>query len=113
MHGLRLVHVRGTVLTLLRGSDSAGSGLGTVWGVTFHHELYLLVTECDFSPQEALHAGTALTAKLFGWKDGGQIAQGFKADLVLIEGNPLDDIDATLNIRSVWRDGIQAKEFQK
>jgi imidazolonepropionase-like amidohydrolase len=77
--------------------------------VTFHHELYLLVTKCGFSPKEALYAGTALTAKLFGWKDRGRIAQGLKADLVLIEGNPLDDIDATLNIRSVWRDGVQAK----
>lgn len=101
------------MLTILRGSDSAGPGLGTAWGVTFHHELFLLVKECGFSPKEALHAGTALTAKLFGWNDRGQIAQGLKADLVLIGGNPLDDIDATLNIRSVWRDGIQAKEFQQ
>ncbi|KAI9742755.1 MAG: hypothetical protein M1818_003484 [Claussenomyces sp. TS43310] len=108
-----LCRCRGTVLTFLGGSDSAGLGLGTAWGVSFHHELYLLVKECDFSPKEALHAGTALTAKLFGWKNRGQIAQGPKADLVLIEGNQLDDIDATLNIGSIWRDGIQAKEFQK
>ena len=87
--------------------------MGTAWGVSFHHELYLLVKECKFTPKEALHAVTDLTAKLFGWKDRGQIAPGLKADLVLIEGNPLDDIDATLNIRSVWHDGIQAKEFQK
>lgn len=100
-------------LTLLRGTDAAGAGLGVGWGVSFHHELYLLVKECGFSPKEALHAGTALTAKLFGWNDRGRIAKGLKADLVLIEGNPLNDIDATLNIRSVWRDGIQAKEFQK
>ncbi len=100
------------MLTFLRGSDSAGPGLGTAWGATFHHELYLLVNECGFSPMEALHAGTALTAKLFGWKDRGLIAPGFKADLVLIEGNPVDDIEATLNIRTVWRDGIKAKEFQ-
>ncbi|KAI0136838.1 hypothetical protein BJ170DRAFT_677709 [Xylariales sp. AK1849] len=93
--------------------DLLARGVGTVWGVSFYHELYLLVKECDFSSEEALHAATALTAKLFGWKDRGQIAQGFKADLILIEGNPLDDIDVTLNIRSVWRDGIQAKEFQK
>ncbi|KAF7556161.1 hypothetical protein G7Z17_g1639 [Cylindrodendrum hubeiense] len=99
-------------IPIIVGSDSAGPGLGTAWGATFHHELYLLVKECGFSPKEALHAGTALTAKLFGWKDRGQIAQGLKADLVLIEGNPLNDIDVTLNIRSVWRDGIQAKEFQ-
>ncbi|EXJ89343.1 hypothetical protein A1O3_02410 [Capronia epimyces CBS 606.96] len=95
------------------GSDSAGPGLGTAWGATFHHELYLLVEECGFSPKEALYAGTALTAKLFGWNDRGQIAPGLKADLVLLEGNPLHDIDATLNIRNVWREGIQAKEFQK
>lgn len=67
--------------------------------------------ECNFSPRDALHAGTALTAKLFGWMDRGQLSPGFKADLVLIEGNPLDDIDATLNIRGVWRDGIKAKCF--
>jgi imidazolonepropionase-like amidohydrolase len=75
--------------------------------------MYLLVKECGFSPAEALHAGTALTASLFGWKDRGQIELGLKADLVLIQGNPLDDIDATLNISGVWRDGIQAKESQK
>lgn len=86
--------------------------MGTAWGATFHQEMYLLVKECEFSPQEALHAGTALTAKLFGWKDRGQIVPGLKADLVLIEGNPIDDIGTALNIRSVWRDGIQAKEFQ-
>ena len=81
--------------------------------MSFHHELYLFVKECGFTPKEALYAGTALTADLFGWEDRGQIAQGLKADLVLIKGNPLDDIDATLNIICVWRDGIQAKEFQK
>lgn len=101
------------MLILLRGSDAAGPGLGTAWGATFHHEMYLLVKECHFSPKEALHAGTALIAKLFGWSDRGQIAAGLKADLVLLEGNPLEDIDVTLNIRSVWRDGIQAREFQK
>jgi imidazolonepropionase-like amidohydrolase len=74
--------------------------------------MYILVKKCGFSPKEALHAGTALTAKLFGWKDRGQIATGFKADLVLIEGNPLNDIDATLDIRGVWRDGVLAKGFQ-
>ncbi len=61
----------------------------------------LLVNECDFSSPGALDAGTALTAKPFGWKDRGQIVQGLKAGLVLIEGNPLVDIDSTLNIRSV------------
>jgi imidazolonepropionase-like amidohydrolase len=100
------------VLTSGRGSDAAGPGLGTAWGLSFHHELSLLVNECGFTTAEALHAGTALTAKLFGWSDRGSIADGLKADLVLVEGNPLEDIDATLNLRGVWRDGVLAKAYE-
>lgn len=73
--------------------------------------MYLLVKQCGFTPEEALNAGTALTAELFGWTDRGRIAQGLKADLVMIEGNPLTNIHASLDIRAVWRDGIAAKWF--
>jgi imidazolonepropionase-like amidohydrolase len=94
------------------GSDSAGPVLGSAYGLTWHHELHLFVKECGFTPQEALHAGTALTAKLFGFSDRGRIADGLKADLVLVEGNPLEDIDATLNLRGVWRDGVLTKQYE-
>ena len=70
-----------------------------------HHELNLFVNLCGFTPQEALRSATALTAKRFGFDDRGKIAEGLKADLVLVEGNPLKDIDHTLDIRGVWRDG--------
>jgi hypothetical protein len=33
------------------------------------------------------------------------LAAGLNADLLLVEGNPLEDIDNTLNIRGVWREG--------
>jgi imidazolonepropionase-like amidohydrolase len=98
-------------LTFSRGSDAVGPGLGTAYGATVHQEMYLLVKECGFSPQDAIRSATTLTAKVFGLKDRGEVAQGLKADLVLVDGNPVDDIDATLNIKSVWRDGILAKGF--
>ena len=77
-----------------------------------HHELYLFVAKCGFTPTEALRAATYLNAKRFRFPDRGQIKEGLKADLVLIEGNPLVDIDDTLNLRAVWKDGILCKAFE-
>jgi imidazolonepropionase-like amidohydrolase len=57
------------------------------------------------TPTEALRSATSLTAKRFKFEDRGKLAEGLKADLLLVEGNPLEDIDATLNIRGVWREG--------
>ncbi|VUC27892.1 unnamed protein product [Clonostachys rosea] len=96
---------------IIVGSDAVGPGLGTAYGATVHQEMYLLVKECGLSPKDAICSATALTAKVFGLKDRGEVAVGLKADLVLVEGNPVADIDATLNIKGVWRDGILAKSF--
>jgi imidazolonepropionase-like amidohydrolase len=37
------------------------------------------------------------------------IERGRKADLLLVEGNPLDNIRALLDIRGVWRDGVEVE----
>ncbi|KAF2138539.1 uncharacterized protein K452DRAFT_256118, partial [Aplosporella prunicola CBS 121167] len=91
---------------IICGSDAAGPLPGTAFGLSTHHELFLLVNKCGFTPQEALRSATSLTAKKFGFPDRGLIREGRKADLILVEGNPLDDIDATLNLKGVWRDGV-------
>jgi len=70
-----------------------------------HQELYLLVHKVGMTPEEALRSATSLTAKCFGFQDRGRLAEGLNADLLLVEGNPMEDIDATLNLRGVWRDG--------
>jgi imidazolonepropionase-like amidohydrolase len=95
------------------GSDAAGAGLGTAWGLSLHHELFLFVDKCGFTPLEALRSATSVTARRFGFDDRRRIAKGLKADLVLIEGNPVADIDATLNLRGVWRDGLLAEFYEE
>lgn len=92
-------------MLFLSGTDAAGPALGTAWGLSMHQELYLYVHEAGFTPQEALRAATSLNAKRFGFKDRGLIEEGRKADLLLIEGNPLENIRDTLNLKSIWRDG--------
>ena len=62
---------------------------------------------CGFTPEEALRAATSVNARRFKLGDRGIIAVGRKADLVLIEGNPLEDIGDTLNPKVVWRDGYR------
>jgi imidazolonepropionase-like amidohydrolase len=70
-----------------------------------HHELTLFVEKVGMSPTEALISATSLTARRFGFHDRGRLVEGLNADLLLVEGNPLVDIDTTLNIRGVWREG--------
>lgn len=77
-----------------------------------HHELALFVQKCGFTPAEALRSATALTAKRFKFQDRGRISEGLKADIVLVEGNPLEDIDHTLDLRAVWKNGVLCSAYQ-
>jgi imidazolonepropionase-like amidohydrolase len=76
------------------------------YGSSLHHELRLLVG-AGLSPLEALRSATVLAAEQFGLGDRGVIAPGKRADLVLIDGDPLTGIRATRSIRRVWCDGIE------
>lgn len=87
------------------GSDSSVAALGTADGLTLHQEMHLYVHEIGMTPKQALQSATSVTARCFGMPDRGRIAVGCRADLLLVDGNPLEDIDATLNIRDVWRQG--------
>lgn len=70
-----------------------------------HQELHLFVHECGFTPAQALRSATVLPAKRFNFADRGQIKEGLRADLVLVEGNPLEDISHLLDLRGVWTGG--------
>ncbi|MDP4510379.1 amidohydrolase family protein [Nonomuraea turcica] len=97
-----LAELRDAGVTVLAGSDA--SNMGTAHGATLHHELRQLVA-AGLTPREALTAATAAPARCFGLTDRGKIAPGLRADLVLIDGDPTADIDHTLDILGVWRDG--------
>lgn len=95
---------------ILAGTD-ANKALGVPanveHGISLHEELELLV-ECGLSTTEALRAATCLPSKYFGLNDRGSIEPGRRADLVLVQGNPVEDITATRRIKRVW---IAGKEI--
>ena len=77
---------------------------GLAHGASLHRELQLLV-EAGLTPAEAIKAATSIPARRFGLSDRGRIAVGTRADLLLVEGDPLTNISDTLSIRAVWREG--------
>jgi imidazolonepropionase-like amidohydrolase len=65
-------------------------------------EIKLLVDYGGFSPMGAIEAGTRIAARVLGLeKELGTIEEGKLADLVMVEGNPLEDITALLKPESV------------
>jgi amidohydrolase family protein len=74
-------------------------------GFSLHDELAALV-KAGFKPAEALRAATIDPARYLGAADSlGSIAAGKRADLVLLDANPLEDIHNTTRISAVVADG--------
>jgi len=88
---------------ILAGTDAPNPG--TAHGASIHRELELLV-QAGLTPLEALRAATSVPANVFGLSDRGRIVLGLRADLVLLDGNPTEDITATRRIMSVWKRGM-------
>ncbi|NGX16075.1 amidohydrolase family protein [Wenzhouxiangella sp. XN24] len=98
--GVRALHEAG--VPLLAGSDAPNPG--TAHGASLHHELALLV-EAGLAPIAALRAATSNPARAFGLPDRGCLQPGCRADLLLLEGDPREDIDNTARIERIWKNG--------
>jgi imidazolonepropionase-like amidohydrolase len=71
-------------------------------------DLQHFVNYFGFSPWEALRAATAYGGEAYGGDKLGQIAPGFLADLIMIDGDPLQDLKLFLdrdNILMIMKDG--------
>jgi imidazolonepropionase-like amidohydrolase len=95
---------------ILAGTDANSSPLipgGVRHGTSLHRELELL-TGAGLSAADALRAATVVPARVFGLADRGVIEPGKRADLVLLDADPLADIRATRSICRIWVGGIEA-----
>ena len=81
-------------------------------GPSLHHELQLWV-QAGIPPQVALEAATANAARLLRAANRiGSIRKGLEADLLLVDGNPLEDIAATERISLVVLKGERIRRDQ-
>ena len=94
---LKAMHDHG--VGILLGSDSPQ--IFNVPGFSIHRELRAMVS-AGLSPYEALQTGTVNPAKFFERdNEVGRLAAGLVADLVLVAGNPLQDISNAANVKGV------------
>ncbi|MEM7054433.1 MAG: amidohydrolase family protein [Pseudomonadota bacterium] len=106
----RFVDMRRKLIAALHEAD-AGLLLGAdapqimnVPGDSTHHELALLVAS-GLAPAEALATGTTKVAHFLDQPAHACLAPGCVADLVLLQANPLENIDHTRAIAGVMRAG--------
>lgn len=95
--------MHGAGVRILAGTDTP---MPLVYpGFSLHKELELLV-ESGLSAADALRAATIWPAEFLGLSESsGSIAVGQRADLLLLDDNPLSDIRHTQRIRAVVLDG--------
>jgi imidazolonepropionase-like amidohydrolase/ABC-type multidrug transport system permease subunit len=95
---------------LIAGSDAGN--LLVFHGPTIQHELELWV-KAGIPAAAALQAATYNAARyLHAEQRMGLIAPGHEATLVLLEGNPLEDISATERISDVFLKGEQIQRYK-
>lgn len=75
---------------LMAGSEAGFSA--TPYGEWHTRELELFVKLLGMSPMEAIVAATRTNAAALGWSDVGTVEPGKRADLIVVDGDPLVDI---------------------
>jgi len=72
---------------------------------------FALMVQFGMKPLAALQAGTLNGAKLLGWEGQvGAIKPGYLADIVAVDGNPLEDISALQRVTFVMKGGAVYKK---
>lgn len=95
-------------IPIMAGTDAAAPNVFPGFGL--QEELSYLVL-AGLTPQQALRSATVGPAEFLNRTETqGTIAPGKRADLVLLDGNPLDDITNTQHIRAVV---VNGKAFER
>lgn len=106
-HNLKLAYDAGVNIAM--GTDS-GAFTGRFPGYFEHLELELMV-DAGMSPADVIHAATGMAASCIGVGDElGTLSPGKRADFIILNENPLEDIHHTRTIESVWIGGKQLQE---
>ncbi|KAI0899025.1 hypothetical protein F4806DRAFT_493528 [Annulohypoxylon nitens] len=107
INNVKLLHAAG--IPILAGTDSVGNTVPAIYfpfGLSLHQEMANFV-DFGMTPLEALRSATIVPATVHKLKDRGAILPGSRADLILLNSNPLENITNTRDIARVWVGGVE------
>lgn len=90
-------------------------GVGTDWPYVYEpeiplfKEMRLLTEKCGFTNAEVLHSVTKINAECIGVEDRGVIEVGKRADILVIDKNPLENLDNVRESVLIVKAGIVFK----
>jgi molybdate transport system substrate-binding protein len=88
------------------GDDTGATNGGQYFGFGSHLEMASMV-EAGLTPAEAIAAATRESAAILNLDTMGSIAAGKSADFIVLDANPLDDINNTRRIADVYLRGAK------
>ncbi|MBQ7962899.1 MAG: amidohydrolase family protein [Clostridia bacterium] len=93
-------------VTILAGTDSNSTFYvpKIKHGTSLHDEMELLV-KAGMKPADVMKAATSDVAKVFGLENAGTIEEGKKSVMILVKGNPCEEITDSTKIVQIWVDG--------
>ena len=98
---------------MLAHSKGASMVFGTDAGIYDHGDnakQFKYMVQFGMTPLEAIQASTINTANLFGIEKIGEIKKGFKADIIGVSLNPLEDISILEEVVFVMKNGVIYKD---
>jgi imidazolonepropionase-like amidohydrolase len=91
------------------GDDAGATNGGQYFGFASHMEMASMV-EAGLTPAEAITVATRNSAEILKLGHLGSVTQGKSADFIVLDANPLDDINNTRRIAAVY---LRVKEIDR
>ncbi|WP_428099191.1 amidohydrolase family protein [Candidatus Rariloculus sp.] len=95
-----LTRMQAAGVRIVLGTDGDGAG----WDA--HEEMADMVA-AGLTPAEVIAAATSAAAEIVGLDDLGVVAEGKSADFIVLDANPLENINNTRRIESVYLRGAE------
>jgi imidazolonepropionase-like amidohydrolase len=93
------------------GTRMAFGSDGAVYPHGDNGKQFAYMVEYGMTPMEAIQAATVHAAELIGWPETvGAIEAGRYADIIAVQGNPLEDVRLLENVAFVMKGGVVYKE---
>ncbi|MAK34947.1 MAG: amidohydrolase [Flavobacteriaceae bacterium] len=89
-------------IPILAGTDPPNANIN--YGTDLYKELALL-SEAGVPNIEVLKSATSLPPKHFNLGNFGMLKEGYRADMILLNSNPITDIKNISDISTIWKEG--------